>query len=126
MKSWESYRPEKRACAASGETTGEGVKLVLALEKTTGKGGTSAASGETTGDGSGETTLCCVWRNDRRWVWRNDLVLRLEKRPEMDIYVMFAVVGVVNFGYFQLCAWLYKYHNLEKEDIDSSSPSSAR
>ncbi|XXG52990.1 hypothetical protein AAC387_Pa03g1172 [Persea americana] len=56
MKSWESYRPEKRACAASGETTGEGVKLVLALEKTTGKGGTSAASGETTGDGYGETT----------------------------------------------------------------------
>ncbi|KAJ8638244.1 hypothetical protein MRB53_012511 [Persea americana] len=42
------------------------------------------------------------------------------------INVMLAVVGVVNFGYFQLCAWLYKYHNLEKEDTDSGSPSSSR
>ncbi|RWR76910.1 Proton-dependent oligopeptide transporter family [Cinnamomum micranthum f. kanehirae] len=42
-----------------------------------------------------------------------------------NVYWMLAAVGVVNFGYFQLCAWLYKYHNVEKEDTDSASPSSA-
>ncbi|KAJ8637006.1 hypothetical protein MRB53_011273 [Persea americana] len=43
-----------------------------------------------------------------------------------NVYWMLTVVGVVNFGYFQLCAWLYKYHNVEKEDTDSDNPSSVR
>lgn len=41
-----------------------------------------------------------------------------------NVYWMLAVVGVVNFGYFQLCAWLYKYKNLDTEDTILGSPSS--
>ncbi|XP_058110172.1 protein NRT1/ PTR FAMILY 2.7-like [Magnolia sinica] len=40
-----------------------------------------------------------------------------------NVYWMLAVVGVVNYGYYLLCAWLYKYQNVDKGGTDSSSNS---
>ncbi|KAF3966041.1 hypothetical protein CMV_009823 [Castanea mollissima] len=38
-----------------------------------------------------------------------------------NVYWLLVVVGVLNFGYYLVCAYLYKYQNVEKEEEDSNS-----
>ena len=38
-----------------------------------------------------------------------------------NVYWMLTVIGVVNFGYYIICAKLYKYQNIEEHDGDSRS-----
>ncbi|XP_059660645.1 protein NRT1/ PTR FAMILY 2.7-like [Cornus florida] len=38
-----------------------------------------------------------------------------------NVYWMLVVVGVINFGYYLVCAGLYKYRNVEKSENDNSS-----
>ncbi|XWS71780.1 hypothetical protein CRYUN_Cryun03dG0168000 [Craigia yunnanensis] len=37
-----------------------------------------------------------------------------------NVYWTFVVLGLLNFGYYLVCAKLYKYQNLEQEVEDSS------
>nr|XP_043609265.1 protein NRT1/ PTR FAMILY 2.7-like [Erigeron canadensis] len=38
-----------------------------------------------------------------------------------NVYWAFTIVGLINFGYFLVCSWLYKYQNLEKEELTNSN-----
>ncbi|XWS71777.1 hypothetical protein CRYUN_Cryun03dG0167700 [Craigia yunnanensis] len=38
-----------------------------------------------------------------------------------NVYWSFVVLGLLNFGYYLVCAKLYKYQNVEKEDVEDSS-----
>ncbi|XP_071701609.1 LOW QUALITY PROTEIN: protein NRT1/ PTR FAMILY 2.7-like [Rutidosis leptorrhynchoides] len=40
-----------------------------------------------------------------------------------NVYWALTVIGIVNFGYYLVCAWLYKYQNFEKAEHSESNSS---
>ncbi|PWA94680.1 proton-dependent oligopeptide transporter family [Artemisia annua] len=38
-----------------------------------------------------------------------------------NVYWVLTVLGLINFGYFLVCSWLYKYQNIEKDEHTASS-----
>ena len=62
------------------------------------------------------TALVGVVRRATGWL-PNDI-----NQGRMDhVYWVLFVVGVVNFGYYLVCAWLYKYQGLKKVADQSST-----
>ncbi|KAI5338967.1 hypothetical protein L3X38_018239 [Prunus dulcis] len=43
-----------------------------------------------------------------------------------NVYWMLVVVGVLNFGYYLVCAKLYKYQNVKDADVNSGSADSEK
>ncbi|GJW93223.1 NRT1/ PTR family 2.7-like protein [Tanacetum coccineum] len=39
-----------------------------------------------------------------------------------NVYWVLAILGLINFGYFLVCSWLYKYHNTENQELASIDP----
>ncbi|CAH1442128.1 unnamed protein product [Lactuca virosa] len=39
-----------------------------------------------------------------------------------NVYWVLTILGLINFGYYIVCSWLYEYQNVEKMGISSSSP----
>ncbi|KAL6011103.1 hypothetical protein ACLOJK_001547 [Asimina triloba] len=62
------------------------------------------------------TAVVDLIRRVTRWLPDNINEARID-----NVYWTMAVVGVVNFGYFLLCAKLYKYKNVRKEERISIS-----
>lgn len=36
-----------------------------------------------------------------------------------NVYWVLTTIGLINFGYFLVCSWFYKYQNVEEEDLTS-------
>lgn len=39
-----------------------------------------------------------------------------------NMYWVLTVIVLINFGYYLVCSWLYKYQNVEKKEVPSSDP----
>nr|GFA36289.1 protein NRT1/ PTR FAMILY 2.7-like [Tanacetum cinerariifolium] len=39
-----------------------------------------------------------------------------------NVYWVLAILGLINFGYFLVCSWLYKYQNTENQELTSIDP----
>ncbi|KAH0659671.1 hypothetical protein KY289_028419 [Solanum tuberosum] len=64
------------------------------------------------------TTLIDVVRRTTTWLPGNINNGRLDK-----VYGLLVVGGVLNFGYYVICAWFYKYKNIKAVVDHSDSPS---
>lgn len=57
------------------------------------------------------TAIVGLIRRVTTWLPNNINQSRLD-----NVYWLLAVVGVLNFGYFFICSWLYKYQSIEEEE----------
>lgn len=57
------------------------------------------------------TAIVGLIRRVTTWLPNNINQSRLD-----NVYWLLAVVGVLNFGYFLICSWLYKYQSIEEEE----------
>ncbi|RWR76914.1 protein NRT1/ PTR FAMILY 2.6-like protein [Cinnamomum micranthum f. kanehirae] len=57
------------------------------------------------------TAIVGLIRRVSTWLPNNMNQSRLD-----NVYWLLAVVGVLNFGYFLLCTWLYKYQSFEEQE----------
>ncbi|KAL8204977.1 hypothetical protein R6Q57_010600 [Mikania cordata] len=39
-----------------------------------------------------------------------------------NVYWVLTIAGLVNFGYYLVCAWMYKYKNVDNKELISSNP----
>ncbi|XP_076900902.1 protein NRT1/ PTR FAMILY 2.6-like [Bidens hawaiensis] len=39
-----------------------------------------------------------------------------------NVYCVFTTVGLVNFAYYLVCSWMYKYQDVESKEPISSNP----